>query len=138
MSIGLDHTLHYSSGANNALLLDSVFTHELTTIAPVRDASNPGCHPLNENVLNAAHLLAPPSLLCQVSAATRHLCESVVLSAEDHQRLHLSTGLYHTRQHSGGAIPIPPTAPGQLLHVQAAMSSAAPAHHGVPVILAAT
>ncbi|KAL3208126.1 hypothetical protein MRX96_009718 [Rhipicephalus microplus] len=81
--IGLAHALHYSSGVKNSLLLDSVFIHELTAIAPVRDASSFDCHPFNWNVLIAAILLAHPSLLYLVSAAIHHLCESMVLTAED-------------------------------------------------------
>ncbi|KAL3191016.1 hypothetical protein MRX96_019256 [Rhipicephalus microplus] len=155
MIVGLDHTFHYSSGVKNTLLLQTIFLHELTTIARVRDASRPGCLPFNENMLSTIRLLAYPFLLYLVSAATHtlwpichpfnenmlsaigllahtsllylvnapihHLCEPKVQASEDRQRLRLSTGLSHMRQYSSGEYPIPPTAPGQLLYVQALM-----------------
>ncbi|KAH8019056.1 hypothetical protein HPB51_016302 [Rhipicephalus microplus] len=102
MIIGLDHTLHYSSGVKNALLLNSVFLHELTTIARVRGASRPICYPFNENMLSAIGLFAHTSLLYLVNAPIHHLCEPKVQASEDRQQLRLSTGLSHMRQYLVG------------------------------------
>ncbi|KAL3191015.1 hypothetical protein MRX96_019255 [Rhipicephalus microplus] len=120
MMIAMGHTLHYSSGVKNVLLLHSASLHELTTIARVRGASRAGCHPINENMLRTIRLLAHSSLLYLVKTAIHHLCEPKV-QAEESASGWVQHRFAHTRQYTGGRNAIASTSPRQLLHIQALM-----------------